>query len=474
VAATRAKVQLNTAQYTAPVRRLGLTTLDHGISSATNFAATVIAARLLGPTGLGMVSVGLGIGFGLVGVVRAVVGESLLVFGKAGTQSELNGALTTALIVSIPVGLVCATAGLLLGGGLSTTLIVVAATLPALSVQDSGRYAYFATRRPIGAVACDAIWGVGQAAGLVLLILVRVKTPAIVLGTWSLGAWCGAFAAVVGLRARPSYEDARRWFARSRRLSAWSGAQIALSQGSIQLTTVLVGVIAGLHALGAIRAMTTLLGPLAILFLLIRVVTLSEARSGVRPRLVGQTTLISVVLATAYLLVCIAFRARITPLVFGQGFRGASSLMLPVAALGLMQALAVGTGVGFRAFGEGRAVFLTQVVATAIGAPAVIALAAAAGASGAVWGMALQAGLVAGVSLWLYAGLSRGHRGDQSRTSSEGREGPGHRRRARRTSMGSITSDGHDTGRQGKPPAPVLSRRFSGDATPPLGPESPS
>ena len=50
------------------------------VSSLTNFGATLAAARLLGPEGLGVVALGIAIAYGAVAFTRGVIGESMLVF----------------------------------------------------------------------------------------------------------------------------------------------------------------------------------------------------------------------------------------------------------------------------------------------------------------------------------------------------------------------------------------------------------
>ncbi|GIV00421.1 MAG: hypothetical protein KatS3mg014_2036 [Actinomycetota bacterium] len=91
--AGRLPVRLTSAE---PLRRLGWQTADQLASSASNYLFVVVAARLLGPAGFGVVSLVLATwALGLTGV-RALVGQPLV--GYAGGRSvEIRETIGVAL-----------------------------------------------------------------------------------------------------------------------------------------------------------------------------------------------------------------------------------------------------------------------------------------------------------------------------------------------------------------------------------------
>ena len=83
------------------------------VSSLTNFGATLGAARLLGPEGLGVVALGIAIAYGAVAFTRGVIGESMLVFQR---DAVTDGALTASVLVGALGTCVCLAVAAVGGG----------------------------------------------------------------------------------------------------------------------------------------------------------------------------------------------------------------------------------------------------------------------------------------------------------------------------------------------------------------------
>lgn len=387
--------------------RLSATAADQALSSATNFATTIFAARLLGPSGLGVVAICLAVGFATTAMARALGGEPLLVLGVREHHSD--GAFGIAVAVGLGVGVVVAGTGIFLGGQTGSALVALSIVLPVLALQDTARYHFFSLKSPGGALASDGAWAVAQGLAILVLVLMGTSSPASVVVVWGVGCFAGAAYAIVRVRPRLRFEIVRKWSRDSKKLGPWIAAQVFVSQFAIQLTVVGIGAVAGLRALGAVRAAQVIWGPLAMLmavvpnFVLRDLSELTEARrfKDFRRR-VMQTAAATSGIAAAYLIGLYVTRNFSLRVLFGDDFAEFGFLILPIGTVGLMQAVAVAPGIGSRALSAGRAVFVTQLAASAVGLPVILWLANTMGSKGAAWGMVLQSVVLCSTSWLLY------------------------------------------------------------------------
>src|SRR5262249_22982583 len=134
-------------------------------------------------------------------------------------------------------------------------------TLPALLLQDSWRFAFFARGRGSQAFLNDMAWAVALFPALVLL---RTTGHATVF--WFVFAW-GAAAAVGGavgpLQARvmPRLSGVREWLSRQRDLGPRYLLEGTAASGASQLRNYGIGLLLGLAAVGYVQAANTLMGP---------------------------------------------------------------------------------------------------------------------------------------------------------------------------------------------------------------------
>lgn len=392
------------------LRGAGLTGLDQMVSSATNFLVLVVAGRWLGPRGLGIVSVCLAIAFGAILLERAAVGEPLLVR----KTSDTSGALGLAWLLSVAASLLMLIAAFFVSPGLKAPLTILAIVVPALMLQDLGRYVTFRLRRPELALQSDAVWAIGLVAMLVVLATLPNKTPAMILEAWGTGAVLGATYLICTLAAKIRPGEALDWLRGSRGLSGWMSAQAVTSQLGVQAALVSVGAIAGLEALGSLRAAHALFGPLLMAFTGIGVFAMPRLGSAAR---IDRSTLDREV--RRYILVCavagIGFGIALTmgryiliPLAFGGGFGQSLPLVLPLAIGWAILGIASPFGYALRALGEGRSVFLVQATGTGMGFALTAALAYRWGALGGAWGAFGQQTTLAVAAYLLYRrGLRR-------------------------------------------------------------------
>ncbi len=174
-------------------RRLSVITIDQVIAGASNVLIAVLAARLLGVASFGLFGIVFLVYTIALGVTRALVNDPLLVHPLE-AQDRLGEVIGTSLPArhrSRP-----RSAGGRVGRAawwdprLGDALLVLAACMPLLALQDLGRYLGFATQKPAAAVVLDVSW---------LVLLLVAVSALFVTGThvlaWFIAAWGGSGAA---------------------------------------------------------------------------------------------------------------------------------------------------------------------------------------------------------------------------------------------------------------------------------------
>jgi hypothetical protein len=162
--------------------------VDQGLSATANLLGTVLVARWGSLDTLGVFGVAFAFYLAGLGLVRAAVGDPLVVAG--GDMRHLPAIWAPAWLVLVP--------SMVVGSALTAMHVGVAAVvsfaLPALFLQSSLRYLAFAQGRPDLAVLLDGTWVLSMTAGALLVVGASSATSAA--ATWALG---GALAAVVGV-----------------------------------------------------------------------------------------------------------------------------------------------------------------------------------------------------------------------------------------------------------------------------------
>jgi O-antigen/teichoic acid export membrane protein len=378
---------------------------DQAVSSLTNFALLVVAARSLDPAEFGALAIALA-AYGIaLGITRALCGEPLAVCYSATSvqrvSSEARGALATAAAAGVTCGCVSALVGVVLGGALGTALIVLAVVIPGLVIQDTWRFAFFAMGRARAACANDVVWLL--ALGL-LLVAVGSRSLTAVLLAWGLG---GSIAAIVAIAQARFVPDPRRiggWLRRHAHLWPRYVMEFLTVTAGWQAALLGLGVIAGLAAVGALRAGQVLLGPLNVAFLAVPLVAVPESarlwRAGrgspARHGAWVSATLASLALVWGLLVALIP--DEVGQDLLGASWTAARSLLAPLVVVMVLMGMNLGWFCALRVLGAARESLGVRLVS----APLVLAFAmvggALDGAEGAAWGWAL-AGVVA-VPLW--------------------------------------------------------------------------
>ncbi len=394
---------------------------DQGLSSLTNFATTLLAARIASPSRFGDLALGLSIAYMATILARGLTSEPLMTIRPRLDRSEVSTAESDAIAMTVLVGLIAGT------GMAALTLVPTGATrdfgwiglcMPAVLVQDGLRYVGFSRRRPDMALASDAAWSVVQFGMLAVLIALHSETLHWIVLSWGAGAAAGVLVGgyLSGIRTLGS---SKRWFETSRSYSLWLLPQLGLSQATDQGSTFVFFAVFGTAVLGGVRAMQVFIRPvfafmLAVQALLVPHLTLRLLQQGRRGLLLETRRLAALVGAVAAVVMTFVFVARrpLTAHVFGPAYLHYADFLVPLTVGAVLHACSVVPNAGLRAMQCGRRILMVQVVASTVSIATVLTAAMLSTAYVTCWSIASQ-GLAAVIANWVALGSAKGVRGQQ-------------------------------------------------------------
>ena len=392
-----------TARRARPVAgRAGWGLIDQAFSSLTNFALGIIVARTVPIAEFGAFSLAFAAYLLAVNLTRAFPMQPLAIRYSAATADAWRrgsaAALGSVLLVGLVGGLAFVPLGLLLGGTIGLAFVALGLTLPGLLLQDGWRSAFFAAGQGSKAFRNDLVWACTLFPWLGLIAATGQTSI-----FWLTVAWGGAatIAAVVGLiqtGIRPQPLMARSWWREHRDLGPRYLTEAVVSTGANQAAMYGVGIVAGLSAVGAVRAGLLLFGPLQILLAGISLMVVPE---GVRAlqhsvgRLGRGAVVLSVGLAAIALIWGIMLQLIPEPVghvLLGDTWDAAKPLFGPLtlAYAGLMGG--IGAAIVLRALANARRSLRANLFGSTANGVAILG-AALAGSLGATWGFAAAAGL---------------------------------------------------------------------------------
>ena len=379
------------------IRRMGWGLADQVVSSLTNFAISIYVVHSLGAVQFGAFSLAyVTYGFAL-NASRGLATEPLMVrFSGIDVRTwrrAVARSAGTALNMGLVLGGCVLVAAMVLGGAARASFLALGLTLPALLLQDSWRYSFFALGRGSQAFINDCVWAVTLFPALYYL---KESGHADVF--WFVLAWglTAAVAAAVGplqVGVLPRLAGAWDWISRQRDLGPRYLLENSSGSAAMQLRTYGVGLLLGLGALGAVQASATLFGPMTILILGISLVAIPEAARILRrsPRhLPLFCLLVSGGLAVAGLawgtVVLIAVPRGLGAWLLGPVWPATYPLIVPQVVYVVAQGVGYGAGVGLHALGASRRSLNQALLWAVLYVVFAVGGAAVAGAKGTVWG----------------------------------------------------------------------------------------
>jgi O-antigen/teichoic acid export membrane protein len=345
-----------------------------------------------------------------LGFSRSLGSEPLVVRFSGAAEEEWRAAVReaagTAFTVGTVAGAVAVAAGATWGGPAGASLVAMGLFFPGLLLQDAWRFAFFAAGRGGTAAANDAIWAVTMGLGLIAFAWWgRASTSGFAL-VWGVSGTVAGLLGMAQARVVPRPSDVRTWLAAHRDLASRFSAKFLVQTGSNQVTLYLIAALAGLTAVGGIRAAQVLLGPLSVVFMGTGLFAVPEASRQARNgsvaavRRIGLYVSVGLVAAvTAWAVAAALLPARLGEAILRENWAVARSFLAPVALAMAASAVSAGAATALRGLADaGRslraAVFqgLLTVAAAAVGA-------SLGGGLGAAWGLA-AAHTVASVGWW--------------------------------------------------------------------------
>jgi O-antigen/teichoic acid export membrane protein len=370
--------------------------VSQGCSSATNLGLAIVAARVLGPVGLGAVMIAFGSYVAILALQRGLITDPLLArSSQVGTATRTlagESALTMTIVGALGATVLMSVAGAVVRGDTGNALLAISLWLPALLLQDYWRCVLFRDDRARAAAINDASW----------LLVMIVAAPlawvsgatSAVIATWGAGALAGAVLGVIQTRYRPRTSGAVRWWRRELwPLGRWLGVN---SVGHVVATYALLFVFAylfGTAGLGGYRAVVTVFAPLSLIASAIALPGLpalsrSHAESKLRAvRLATRLGLVAVVATAGYVLAMSANGGVIIPLIFGTAFKPYADLIWPVGIAQLATAAGVGYALLLKAQSRGLAVLFSDTFGGCVALVLSCLLGALYGLTAAVWGL---------------------------------------------------------------------------------------
>lgn len=387
--------------------RLLAAAADQAVFSGLSFGLAIAVAHRASPGQFGAFGIAYVVYTVLLGAAEAFTAEVIAVRAPKRSTAEAHSMLRDASGTAVVAGVVCAVGGLVLalaGASLASALLIPA---PLLFAQDVWRFAFFASRRPMAALANDLLWAVLFGLALTLVLRRDGGGPAPLVWAWSVsGAICGLVGAVQA-RCVPRPRAVRRWIRGHGEAGARYAGEFLTLYGGAQLVLVSVGLFAGLTASAGYRGAQLVFGPVQVL---INAMRISLIPLLVRIRARGESRLFKTVAVGAGLgasllvlgwgLAAIALPDRVGMKVLGTSWP-ATHNVLPAM---LFVQVAVGFGLGaillLRAVEALKRTFRVRVTGAVLGLVLGTVGAAVAGARLAATGVGIAAALTTAALWW--------------------------------------------------------------------------
>lgn len=372
--------------------------VDQAAAAGSNLLLMLVAARWLDADAFGVLGLLYAVYLLVLGATRALAAEPALV--RADQPRWRQDTTSAGLAVALAAAGVLAVIGF--AGVARGPTLVLALILPALIVQDMGRYVGFAARRPALALHLDLIWGGTMALALTGLAITGHRSVTELLAAW--GATGTASAAVfLGVQLRSFPRPSTRWI-RSSWLFSWRYlVAFATTAGVTYAAIVLLGAIDGVESVGTIRATQIIFGPLNVVYAGVLVTLVPDGHgdrwaSPVYQRRLRLTSACLTTIAALVTLASIALPDSIGRALLGASWRNAHAILLPVGVTAMLASLLAGAEIGLRAARAVQASLRTQLCMAPVYLLLPVAGAAVDGINGFAWATALSIGI--GTATW--------------------------------------------------------------------------
>jgi len=351
--------------------------VDQVLSSLANFLVLFAALRTLPLATLGSFTLAYNGTILLLGLVRPLSLEPLLVRVGGSSEQDRRRAIQQASGLSLAVGLSFAVIALVMATARpsSTGNIFLLASVAALAllVQDAWRYYFFATRRPWAAALNDGVCLVCTGAAMAVTLTRLSPSASLLLAVWGLGGLGAALFGLAQIRTWPSPRMAGRWLKSTRNIGPAFFGEIALERAANQIALVVLGLLASTAAVGMLGAARTVMTPVTTVVSAAAVLAVPEAARRLKAGDVCGLRQFSVVLSGSLAVIIMAFTtltlllpSSIGRLVFGLNWDAIRPLLLPTGIWTAAIAARNGPRASLRAMEKGSSLLRLSIVASSL------------------------------------------------------------------------------------------------------------
>ncbi|WP_313025299.1 hypothetical protein [Mobilicoccus sp.] len=435
-------------------RRAGWNVIDQVMSALSNMLLMVFVARALDKTAFGAFAMAF-VAYGVaVAVSKAMVGQPLQMRHSADSPEAFRRAVRTSQGTAAWLGLVgsviCVAVWAFVPGPVGAAFLALAPCLPALTMQDSCRMAFFAAGRADRAALIDFVRMVLQFALLFGAIALGWTSVGILTLTWGIAGLVSAAVGLALLKSPPSLFGAGEWLGEQKDITGYLLAEYILGLGAAQFGTLLIAPLSSPADVGAMRAVQTLLGPLNILgtaALAFAVPELSRRAHMRAPSRIKAMILASGVMtavSSGYVIVLLLLPDGVGRALFTDSWAGAQPVLLPMGINAIAASAGIGAAVTLYGMGLAQKTFKLNVLR----APLLLGLmclgAVQYGAVGAGWALATVELLF--LPFWAVTAVraSRRHDRDRDAARTAGASADPDATSAATVTTRAATSDGED------------------------------
>jgi hypothetical protein len=383
--------------------RFGWGLADQSLSSLTNFGATLMVARTVPVSEFGVFALGFATYTLGLGASRALTGEPLVArFSIAAPESWRTGVRRStgaALALGTVFGVLSFVAAFaFFHGSMRATFEVLGLTFPGLILQDSWRYAFFASPDNRRAFFNDLVWACLLLPALPLAVVAGTRSASGFMLIWGLSGTAAALFGSVQGKVIPRPQEALVWVRSHSDLGMRFLAEFLALTGATQFMLFGLAAVSGVSAVAAIRGGLVVMGPINILLMGVALVAVPE---GVRlagtsiNRLRKLCLGISLALSSAAILwgiIALLIPDTLGTAILGETWQTARPTLLPIAFWVAGNGAVAGAVVGLRALQAAKRSLRAQLVSASARLVLGLSGGAFAGAAGAAWGVAVATG----------------------------------------------------------------------------------
>ena len=388
--------------------RLSWGIADQALSSLTNFGVGICVARLLGTREFGAFSLAFVTYLVALNASRGLATEPLLVRYSGAEPTPWRRAVREATgmvtVLGLVLGACSVAAGMLLSGPLRMAFVSLGLLLPGLLLQDSWRFSFFAAGRGGLAFMNDLVWALLLIPALATVVATGHADVFWLTLAWGGSALAAAVAGAVQAHLVPRPLAAATWLRGHHDLALrYLGENLTVS-GAAQLRTYGLSAVAGLAAVGSLRAAELLLGPINVLVMGVANMAVPEAVRLVRRSIRRLRSFCLVVAggqagaAIAFGMTMLLLPGRLGSQLLGPSWEPAHRLLVPVALTVANTGISAAAITGLRALGAASTSLRARLVASSASMTGGLLGAALGGAPGAAWG--IFAGTAIGAVVW--------------------------------------------------------------------------